>query len=145
MTVAHRPFARIASLAGALSLSLVLAGRVQAQAAPTAAPAAAASTQEVALTAAERQQLVGTYVLSMQGMPGQSMPFRVYEEQGALYGQPQGGAAKRMIHQGGHRFRADGEEGAAIAFTLEAGKPTRFTVTTPQGTLEGTRESVAGR
>ena len=144
MTIQQRRFPRLVPLVGALSLALVASTAAHAQSAATT-PAVSAASQEVALTAAERQQLVGTYVLTMAGMPGRSMPFRVYEEQGALYGQPQGGEPKRMIHQGGFRFRPDGDPVAVVSFTVEAGKPTRFTVVTPEGNLEGTRESEAAR
>lgn len=144
MSLEHRRFPRLFPLVGALSLSLLASTAAHAQAGASA-PAATAPTQEVALTAAERQQLVGSYVLSAPGMPGRSMPFRVYEEQGVLYGQPQGGEPKRMIHQGQNRFRPEGDATAVVAFAVAGGKATGFTVSTPEGTLEGTRESEAGR
>ena len=144
MSLDRRYLSRLFPLAGAFALSLVLSTAAQAQA-PASSPAAAASAQDVPLTAAERQQLVGTYVLKMPGMPDRSMPFRVYEEQGVLYGQPQGGAAKRMLHQGKHQFRADGEAVALVTFTSEGGKVTRVSVVTPEGSLEGTRETEVAR
>ena len=144
MSLEHRRFPRLFPLVGALSLALALSTSAHAQA-PTNASATAASTQDVPLTAAERQQLVGTYVLSVPGMPGRSMPFRVFEEQGALYGQPQGGEAKRMLHQGKYQFRPEGDPVSLVSFTVEAGRTTRFTVSTPEGKLEGTREAEAAR
>jgi hypothetical protein len=138
-------FARLIPLAGALSVSLALSTAAEAQAAPGApAASAAAAAQDLPLTAEQRQQFVGVYVVSMPGAPGRAMPFRVYEEQGALYGQPQGGSAKRLLYQGENRFSAEGEPESVVSFTVEGGKAARFTVATPQGVLEGVREGAAG-
>lgn len=142
MTARTRRFSRLLPLVGALSLGVSLSTAAHAQAGGTIQVAATA--QEVPLTAAERQQLVGTYLLSMPAMPDRSMPFRVYEAQGALYGEPQGGEAKRMLHQGKYEFRVEGDA-SVVSFVVEPGKATRFRVATPQGDLEGTRESEAAR
>jgi hypothetical protein len=145
MNPASRRSARSIPLAGMLSLALALPVVAEAQAAPSApATPAAPAAKDLPLSAAERQPFVGTYLLSTPGSAGRSMPFRVYEQQGSLYGQPQGGQAMRLLYQGENRFRPEKEQESLLTFTLEAGKVTRFSVTTPQGTLEGVRESREG-
>ena len=144
MSPLSRTFSRLIPIAAALSMALALPVVAHAQAG-TSAPAEASAPKDLPLTAAERQQYVGTYLVSAPDGSGQTMPFRVYEEKGALYGQPQGGEAKRILYQGQNQFRPEGEGGSVVTFTVQDGKATRFSVTTPHGTLQAVRESNPGK
>ena len=146
MSPLFRTFPRLSPIAAALSLALALPLAAHAQAGTSApAGAEASAPKDLPLTAAERQQFVGTYLISMPGGEGRSMPFRVYEEKGALYGQPQGGEAKRILYQGQNQFRPEREGGAVLTFTVQDGKATRFSVNTPQGVLKAVRETTSGQ
>jgi hypothetical protein len=142
MNVLNRSLAQLTPFAGVLALALVLPVTVKAQSAPnTPTTAEANAVKDLPLDRAERQQFVGTYLLSMPGSEGRTMPFRVYEEEGALYGQPLGGQAMRLMYQGENRFRPEKERESLMTFAVEGGKVIHFSVVTPQGTLQGMRES----
>lgn len=128
-----------------LGIGLLLPAAVLAQSGPaTPGAAQAAAVADLPTSAAERAQLVGNYLLRAPGGSGRSMPIRVYEENGALYGQPEGGEAKRLLKQAEHVFRPENDE-SVMTFTVENGSATGFSVTTPEGTFEAERVSSGER
>lgn len=130
---------RLAPVAFALALAIGVPAAARAQAPPAASGTSASAVKDIPLGATDRQRYVGTYLLSQPGSTGMVMPLRVYEEKGALYGQPQSGSAKRLLYQGDHAFRVEREPDAAVSFLVENDRATIFRVDTPQGLLEGKR------
>ena len=140
MSRTHLLSARLTPAAFALALAFVLPAAARAQAAPAPSPAAAASAaKEVALPAADRARYVGTYLVSVPGTDRAPLPFRVFEAQGSLMGQPEGGQPARLLYQGGHVFRPEPMPEAALTFTVEGERATRFSVATPEGDVQAVR------
>jgi hypothetical protein len=144
MNQMHRNLAYLIPFLGGLSLALILPVAAAAQtASSTPAAQEVAAANDLPISPAERQRLVGTYLLSMPGSAGRSMPFRVFEEEGKLYGQPQGGQAMRLLYQGDNKFRPEKELDSSMTFTIQNEKAISFTVESPQGRLEGVRDGTA--
>jgi hypothetical protein len=130
----------VAPFACALALAVMSPAAAHAQEAQASASAAAPAVKDIALSAAERQRFVGTYTITMsRGGETRTMPFRIYEEKDALFGQPDGGRAARMLYQGENTFRPEHDTRMAVTFTLEGDRATRFKVNTPEGTIDGVR------
>ena len=137
-----RPLQRLAlplaPFAIALAVGLALPATARAQAGAPAAPGASA-VKDLPLTAEERRRFVGDYVVTIVGADRPPLPFRIYEEQGALHGRPEGDEPKRLLYQGDNVFFPEGEPGWSVTFTLEDGQAKRFRVTAPDGSMEGVR------
>ena len=102
---------------------------------PPAPPAAPAGPP--ALTAAQRQPFVGSY--SITTPEGERIPFRIYESEGALLGQPGTETPVRMVYLGNNSFRTEGQYNYTVTFVLEGGRAARFTARSGDTVLEGVR------
>ena len=51
-----------------------------------------------------------------------------------------GGSSRRLFHLGEHRFHPAGAPDTSIAFTMDASRATRITITTPAPLIEASRE-----
>lgn len=134
---------RLAPFACALAVGLALPAAAHAQSDAPAAPGASA-VKDLPLTAEERQRFVGHYVVTIVGADRPPMPFRIYEEQGALHGRPEGDEPKRLLFQGNNVFSPEGEPGWSVTFTMEGGQAKRFRITSPEGVIEGVRVDKQG-
>lgn len=146
MSRIRRTRTRLVPLA-ALSMGLLLPLAAHAQSQPGSTPESTpTAVADLPTSAAERQQLVGAYLLYAAGSTtGRAMPFRVYEQGGALYGQPQGGEPMRLLKQGERVFRAEREPESIVTFTVENGSATGFSVVSPDGTFEAVRDESGER
>ena len=88
------------------------------------------------LTPEQRQGFVATYTLTT---PEGAMPFRIFEQAGALHGQPGDDEPKRLLYQGDNVFQPEGMPEFTVTFTMEGTKATKFVVKSPEFTLEGVR------
>ena len=137
----------LVSLAAA-ALTLAAAKPLHAQAAASA-PAAAPTTggvwgvTDVALSAAERQQFVGKYDMTMGGSGQGAGYFRVYEKDGALFGDINGHHTATLLYQGANVFRPKEDTTYTITFAIEQGVAKSVVVKGEHEQLEGVR--AAGR
>ena len=122
---------RNAHLLPVLVLALVLGGCAGA---PPPPPAPAGPP---VLTSAQRQPYVGSYVITTPD--GERLPFRLYESEGMLLGQPGAEAPVRMVYLGDNLFRTEGQHNYTVTFILENGRATRFTARSGDTVLEGSR------
>jgi hypothetical protein len=102
--------------------------------------AAAAPVKDLPLTAAQRQAFVGTYSVTLPF--GEQTSLRIFEENGALKGQPENDPnsqeGRRLLYQGDNVFRPEGAD-FVLTFVLENGRATKFTARREDGVMEGTR------
>jgi hypothetical protein len=120
MHVLTRSLPRLLPLAAILALAPCLPGRAAAQE-PATAPAA---PKEVPLTAEQRVAFVGSYTVT--GPDGDTMPFRIYEESGALMAQPDQEEPAKLIHVGDNVFVPEGHTEFRLTFQVENGKVKSF-------------------
>ena len=118
------------------ALAIALAFAAAPAAAQETAPAPAAEVKDLPLTAEQRQGFVASYTLNT---PDGAMPFRIYEQNGALFGQPGDDDPKRLLYQGENVFHPEGMAEFTLTFTMEGLKATKFVVKSPEWTLEGVR------
>lgn len=134
---------RLLSVAAAL-ITLATAQPLHAQAAAGAAPAAPTTggvwgVKDVALTAAERQQFIGTYDMTVGGSGQAAGFFRVYEKDGALFGDINGHHTATLLYQGANVFRPKEDATYTVSFTIEKGVAKTLVVKGEHETLEGVR------
>ena len=129
----------------AAALTLAAAKPLHAQAAASAPAAAAPTTggvwgvKDVALTAAERQQFVGTYDMTMGGSGQGAGYFRVYEKDGTLFGDINGHHTATLLYQGDNVFRPKEDATYTVTFTIEQGVAKSLVVKGEHEQLEGVR------
>ena len=136
----RRPFVPVFACI-ALSVALVASCAPAAVESPTvAAPdpsAPAEAPSQPALTAEQREPYLGSYAITTP--EGERITFRVYEENGALKGQPGAQEPLQLVHQGGDIFRTEGQYQYVVTFVVENGRATSFTARNPSGVLHGVR------
>ena len=115
-----------------LLLVVVLLGACAGPPPPPAAPPG-----PPVLTAAQRQPYIGSYTITTP--EGERIPFRLYESEGALLGQPGADAPVRMVYLGDNLFRTEGQYNYTVTFIIENGRATRFTARSGDTVLQGTR------
>jgi hypothetical protein len=118
-----------------LMVGLLIGVSAQSQVPDTTRTGAAA--KDLPLTAAQRQVFIGTYSVTLP--QGEPTSLRVYEENGALMGQPEHQEAKRLLHQGENVFFVEGVPDFSLAFVVENGRATKFTLRKADGMGEGVR------
>ena len=130
----RHPFRALTPYVAALAVALAFAAPVAAQ--ETAPAPAAPAMKDLPLTPEQRQGFVATYTLTT---PEGAMPFRIFEQAGALHGQPGDDEPKRLLYQGDNVFQPEGMPEFTVTFTMEGTKATKFVVKSPEFTLEGVR------
>ena len=125
---------RLAPYFAALAIATAAAAPAAAQE-TTPAPATA-EMKDLPLTPEQRQGYVGVYSITT---PEGTMPFRIYEVNGALHGQPGDDDPKRLLYQGNNVFQPEGMPEFVVTFTMDGAKATSFVVKSPEFTLEGKR------
>lgn len=117
--------------------AVVLPGRASAQKQPrdsTAIP----RVKDLTLPAEQRQRYIGRYTVDLP--QGTRTTLRVYEKNGVLMALPANeDQSRRLLYQGDNVFFADGDPHFALAFVVEHGRATRFTVHRADGVIEGVR------
>jgi hypothetical protein len=112
----------------ALATALALGAGVSRAAAQDTSAArtspAPAAAKEPALTAAQRQAYVGTYAFTRSD--GRQMSLRIYDENGALHGEPTGQTPKRLVYLGDAAFQPEGLPDLKLTFTLVDGRATKL-------------------
>jgi hypothetical protein len=131
----RQAFRALTPYLAALAVALAFAAPAAAQDAATA-PAAQAAMKDLPLTVEQRQGFVATYTLNT---PDGAMPFRIFEQNGALHGQPGDDEPKRLQYQGENVFMPEGMPEFTLTFTMEGQRATKFVVKSPEFTLEGVR------
>ena len=133
----RQPLRALTPYLAALAVALAFAAPAAAQeTAPAAAAAAQGAMKDLPLTTEQRQGFVATYTINT---PDGAMPFRIYEQNGALHGQPGDDEPKRLLYQGNNVFHPEGMPEFTVTFTLDGTKATKFVVKSPEFTLEGVR------
>ncbi len=89
------------------------------------------------LTSAQRRPYIGSYTITTP--EGERIPFRLYESEGMLLGQPGADAPVRMVYLGDNLFRTEGQYDYTVTFILENGRATRFTARSGDTVLQGAR------
>jgi hypothetical protein len=117
-------------------LAFGLPARASGQGQDTAA--ARAVVKDLPLTAAQRQTYVGSYALTVPS--GEQSSVRIFEENGVLKAHEENqNEPHRLVYQGDTVFLVEGMPGISLAFVVESGRATRFTVRTPDGPLGAVR------
>ena len=91
----------------------------------------------VAITAADRAQYVGVYVLKLGDA---ARDFTFFERDGELFSQLEGQGATPLIPMGNHTFGASFDPSVRIVFTVGNGAATGLTLTQGGRTLEALRK-----
>ncbi|HEV3050800.1 MAG TPA: hypothetical protein VGX50_10845, partial [Longimicrobium sp.] len=91
---------------------------------------------DLPLTPAQMAMYAGTYVIQSGERP---LELRVFVQDGQLMGQPQGQTARRLLHQGNHRFRPDRALELSLVFTVENGRAEAVALTQGNRTMSGRR------
>lgn len=121
----NAPARRFAPLAAALALAAVAPSVSFAQQEQPTAAAAEPALKDRRMEAAERQRFIGEYTLTMPD--GESVPFKIWEEQEKLIGQPGDDEPSRLLYQGDNVFRPEKNTAIVVTFVVEGEKAVRFT------------------
>ena len=114
---------------------------------PGAPPAAARVLADVALSAAERGQLDGTYALKLDRLTPQlhdsfaqyARTYRVFDENGRLMIQALGEGPQRLMKQDDGSYAMRSAPESRMTFVMEAGKATGLNMASPGLPLSGVR------
>jgi hypothetical protein len=99
---------------------------------PSAPPAGPPS-----LSTADRDAIVGNYVLQVPG--GQQLPIKFFLDGTRLMGQAQGQDANELRYLGNYTFGLAFDPALRLTFTMEAGRATKVTLLQGGVTIEGPR------
>jgi D-alanyl-D-alanine carboxypeptidase len=102
----------------------------------TAAPVQTAAAAP-ALSAADRDAIVGNYTLQLPG--GQTLPIRFFVDGTRLMSQAQGQDAYEIRYLGNYVFGVAFAPALRLTFTMDAGKATKVTLLQGGATIEGPR------
>jgi CubicO group peptidase (beta-lactamase class C family) len=102
--------------------------------APRAAPTQAAAP---ALSPADRDAVVGSYVLQLPN--GQPLPIKFFADGSRLMAQAQGQGANELHYLGNYAFGAAFDPALRFTFTVDGGRATKVTLLQGGATIEGPR------
>lgn len=117
----------------ALALNLV---RIAYGGAPVGRGSAAAAVPAT-LSNADRDAILGNYVLQLPG--GQTLPIRFFLDGARLMAQAQGQGANPINYLGNYQFGVDFDPALRFTFTIENGKASKVTLLQGGARLEGPR------
>ena len=103
------------------------------------APATQPATQPAApsLSAADRDAIVGNYVLQIPG--GQTLPIKFFLDGTRLMAQAQGQEANELRYLGNYAFGVSFDPALRFTFTMDAGKATKVTLLQGGVSIDGPR------
>lgn len=104
--------------------------------APKAAATQATQSAAPALSAADRDAIVGSYVLQLPSGP---LPIKFFLDGTRLMAQAQGQAANEIQYLGNYAFGVAFDPALRFTFTIDAGKATKMTLVQGGATMEGLR------
>ncbi len=99
--------------------------------------AAATQTASPALSPADRDAIVGNYVLQLPS--GQPLPIRFFVDGTRLMAQAQGQGASEIRYLGNYEFAATFDPAVRFTFTMEGGKATKVTLLQGGAKIDGPR------
>jgi D-alanyl-D-alanine carboxypeptidase len=102
-----------------------------------AGPPRGAAPAATALSAADRDAMVGNYTLQLPG--GQPLPIKFFVDGTHFMAQAQGQAANELHYLGNYAFGAAFDPAVRFTFTMDAGKATKVTLLQSGATIEGPR------
>jgi CubicO group peptidase (beta-lactamase class C family) len=98
---------------------------------------AATQAATPALSATDRDAIVGSYTLQLPG--GQALPIKFFVDGARLMAQAQGQDANEIRYLGNHSFGVAFDPALRFTFTIDAGKATKVTLLQGGATIEGPR------
>ncbi len=135
---------RVAVVAGAATVILATTETLKAQSPAVAvtspAPTGAPLVMDIQLKAAERLKYLGMFNTTLAGQPAGT--FRVYEQEGTLFGEVNGRHSSVMLYQGNNVFRLKEDPTYTVTFAVEKGVAKSLVAQGERERLDGTRAPV---
>ena len=135
---------RAAVIAGVATVTLATTEKLEAQSSAVAvAPPAGASAplvKDIQLKASEQLKYLGMFNMTLAGQPAGT--FRVYTEQGVLFGEVNGRHSSVLLYQGDNVFRIKEDPTYTVTFGVEKDIAKSIVVQGTRERLEGTRAPI---